>query len=143
MSGVGLTEAERADLLRAWPWPMDAATTTTGFADVVAAVERIKARARAEGAREALAPVLALIDQWDDFEHDAVACTEYVCPDCTMLNAIYDLRNAASVADQGEEGEEGRCPSRCGRNDPCPDPWHDRPTPTVPVSRESEENHDG
>lgn len=21
------------------------------------------------------------------------------------------------------------CPSRCGRNDPCPDPWHDRPTP--------------
>lgn len=41
--GVRLTEGERRDLIRSWPWPQEAATTTTGFVDTIAAVERIVA----------------------------------------------------------------------------------------------------
>jgi hypothetical protein len=47
-----------------------------------------------ERLREVVGRVEALADEWADFEHDAVACQRYVCGDCTMLNAIYDLRAA-------------------------------------------------
>lgn len=36
--------------------------------------------------------VLALADDWDDFEHDPITCPKYECSDCTMKNAVYDLR---------------------------------------------------
>lgn len=35
-----------------------------------------------------------------------------------LLNANVDEYVASPAASE--------CPSRCGRNDPCPDPWHDR-----------------
>lgn len=100
------------------------------------------ARARAEGAREALEAAARDWQCGEGFtlmarpsQPPAVPAIDYAQRTLDWLRA-----RAASSADLGEEG---RCPSRCGRNDPCPDPWHDRPTPTVPVSRESEENHDG
>lgn len=37
---------------------------------------------------------LALADEWDDFEHDMSACQKYDCGDCTMKNAVHDLRAA-------------------------------------------------
>jgi hypothetical protein len=36
--------------------------------------------------------VLALADDWDDFDHDPATCPRYDCGDCTMKNAVYDLR---------------------------------------------------
>lgn len=97
MSGVELTEAERADLLRAWPWPVGAATTTTGFADVVATAERIKARARVEGAREALEAAADAAEGM--FDPPAAECAEW---------AAWLRARAASAADLGDQGEEGR-----------------------------------
>lgn len=56
---------------------------------------------RAEQAEAKLARVRELADEWGDFEHDAVACQKYDCGDCTMVNAIYDLR---AVLGDGSEG---------------------------------------
>ena len=125
----------------------DEATTVLNI-DVEVMADRLVSlltQARAESAREALE---AAARDWQDGEGftlmarpsrpPAVPAIDYAQRTLDWLRA-----RAASAADQGDLGEEGRCPSRCGRNDPCPDPWHDRPTPTVPVSRESEENHDG
>jgi hypothetical protein len=36
--------------------------------------------------------VLALADDWDDFDHDPATCPRYDCGNCTMKNAVYDLR---------------------------------------------------
>lgn len=61
----GLTEDERRDLLRAWPWPQEAATTRDGFAEVCAVVERIKADAVP---RESLEEVVG----WLESERDRI-----------------------------------------------------------------------
>jgi hypothetical protein len=42
-AGVELTQWEREELLRAWPWPREAATTKDGFDVVVDAVNSILA----------------------------------------------------------------------------------------------------
>lgn len=62
--------------------------------DLMPTVNRIVA-ARVSAA---LAKAEALVDEWADFEHDAVTCPRFDCGDCTMLNAIHDLRAALADA---------------------------------------------
>lgn len=98
--------------------------------DLYAAVEKILATrvAATKADRDAAveAAVLALADDWDDFEHDLTTCPKYDCGDCTMKNAVYDLRTcvesvtgraAVRAAAQPETGRthEPRWPSAEGR----------------------------
>jgi hypothetical protein len=60
------------------------------------ATERENGNLRAENRRLAalVEAGLALADEWDDFEHDMIACQKYDCGDCMMKNAVHDLRAA-------------------------------------------------
>lgn len=60
---MSLSEQDRHELLRAWPWPKEAATTELGFADVAAAVEQIVARHVAAALTEAADAIEAEVKQ--------------------------------------------------------------------------------
>lgn len=106
MSAATLTEAERKQVDDATP---AVAEGTAGWEWHVLyrAVERILAdrviAAHAETAR-VIEAVEALAETWADFEHDAIACPKYDCGDCTMINAVYDLRTALASATGNSSG---------------------------------------
>lgn len=84
-----------------WPEPYSLAPNlrlAVILDDALDAAEADRDAAVAE--RDALRErVTALADHWDDFAHDMVTCASYSCPDCTMKNAVHDLRTVLREAD--------------------------------------------
>jgi hypothetical protein len=107
VSDETLTEDERKALLKAWPWPQEAATTSSGFNDVVAAVEEITADLRAR-----LAAAEALCEEHKRLVNPAPYTTERALIE--RLDAIVG-RDHSPGCDALSHDDEDSC--SCGRYD--------------------------